>query len=180
MKPWSTYHLEGRITMPKRHNDENYNGLNILLLWDALMSNSYTKNQWMTFKQAKELGGHILKGQRGHQVIYANTMVKTEQDPEGKELSQTIPFLKMYTVFNVEQIKGLPEEYYNHHKDQASETGICLNDRLESFFTSTGAIIQHGGNKAYYNQSRDYIRMPRVVCFKDVESYYATPGPGTR
>ncbi len=172
LKPWSTTHLEGRISLPIRHNGERYHGLNVLLLWDAVIHQGYTSNQWMTYKQAKDLGGHILKGERGQQVVYANKMVKTSEDHEGNTLEQVIPYLKTYTVFNVEQIEGLSEAFYN--KPEAVDSDVTKNAQLERFFTGTGAIIRNGGNQAYYTPKHDFIKMPYIECFKDTQSYYAT------
>ena len=66
----------------------------------------------MTFKQALELGGCVRKGEHGSLVVYASTFSRTETDGEtGEESERDIPFLKGYTVFNVEQIDGLPAHF---------------------------------------------------------------------
>ena len=62
----------------------------------------------MTFRQAQELGAHVRKGEKGELVVYANTITRTEVDEDtGEEVEHAIPFMKGYTVFNVEQIEGL-------------------------------------------------------------------------
>ena len=66
----------------------------------------------MTFKQALDLNAHVRKGEKGSLVVYANAFVRTEEDAEGHEVEREIPFLKGYTVFNVEQIEGLAEHFY--------------------------------------------------------------------
>jgi hypothetical protein len=58
----------------------------------------------MTFKQAQELGAHVRKGESGHLVVYANTITKTEEGENGQDEERKIPFMKGYTVFNVEQL----------------------------------------------------------------------------
>ena len=113
MKPWNAEHAAGRITRPLRHNGQAYNGINVLMLWSAAVSEGYSAPIWMTFRQAKELGASVRKGEHGELVVYANTVTRTEQDAEtGEELEHAIPFMKGYTVFNVEQIDGLPSHYY--------------------------------------------------------------------
>jgi antirestriction protein ArdC len=128
---------------------------------------------WMTFRQAKELGANVRKGERGELVVYFNTVTLTEQDAEtGEELEHAIPFMKGYTVFNVEQIDGLPSHYY-----QLAEPVLDPVQRLdhaEHFFTATGVTIRHGGNQAYYMIGSDRIQMPPFESFRDAESYYAT------
>jgi antirestriction protein ArdC len=47
-------------------------------------------------------------------------------------------------------------------------------ERVESFFAATGAVVRHGGNRAYYSISTDHVQMPPIEAFRDAESYYAT------
>jgi antirestriction protein ArdC len=79
--------------------------------------------------------------------------------------------MKGYTVFNVEQIDGLPEHYYAKPAPRADT--IERIDRAEAFFAATGANIVHGGSRACYVPSTD-IHMPCIDFFRDAESYYAT------
>src|SRR6202020_2884575 len=44
----------------------------------------------------------------------------------------------------------------------------------ESFAMNTGATVRHGGDRAYYSITNDYVQMPPFECFRDTESYYAT------
>jgi len=81
--------------------------------WASSMERHFAAPIWMTFKQARELGGHVRKGEKGSPVVYANTLTRTETDENtGEEIDQTIPFMKGYTVFNVEQVEGLPDHFY--------------------------------------------------------------------
>jgi antirestriction protein ArdC len=172
MKPWNAEHAAGRITKPLRHNGQAYNGINILMLWSAAVSEGYSAPIWMTFRQAKELGAHVRKGEKGELVVYANTITRTEENANGEDIEQTIPFMKGYTVFNVEQIEGLPSHYY-----QLAEPVLDPVQRIEHaerFFAATGADIRHGGNQAYYAMGSDRIQLPPFESFRDAESYYAT------
>lgn len=172
VKPWNTGTLSGRITLPLRHNGQAYRGLNILLLWLAIIERGYTFNRWMTYKQARELGGQVMKGTKGEAVIYADAIHKTETDDNGQEIAYKIPFMKSYTVFNVEQIDGLPDSFYT--KAEPVNPDICRDDTLEAFFTATKATIRHGGSRAFYNNSLDFVQMPPLECFITSEAYYAT------
>ena len=80
--------------------------------------------------------------------------------------------MKAYTVFNVEQIEGLPPHFYAIAAPQ-----IDLVQRIETadrFFANTGADILHGGNQADYANEPDHVQMPPFVSFKDGESYRST------
>src|SRR5215472_12240948 len=75
----------------------------------AMPVKGYSSPICMTFRQALELNAHVRKGERGSTVVYASKITRTGTDAEtGEETQENIPFLKYYTVFNVEQIEGLP------------------------------------------------------------------------
>ena len=172
LKPWSSGNLEGKITKPLRHNGMPYNGINILMLWGASVEAGYLSSYWMTFRQAKELGAHVKKGERGNLVVYANTITKTEEGENGQDEERKIPFMKGYSVFNVEQIEGLPEHYYT--QPEAVIDPALRIDHAEEFFNHTSADIRHGGNRAFYSGGNDHVQMPHFETFKSPESYYAT------
>jgi antirestriction protein ArdC len=172
MKPWSAEHAAGRITQPLRHSGTPYKGMNVLLLWGEAVTKGYAAPIWMTFKQAQELGAFVRKGEHGALVVYANTITKTETGENGQDIDREIPFLKGYTVFNVEQVEGLPVHYYAQPLNP-----LPLSERIEaadSFITATGATIRHGGNSAHYSPATDTVQMPPFEAFRDKESYYAT------
>ncbi len=172
-KPWNAEHAAGRITRPLRAGGQPYNGINIIMLWSAAMAQGFAAPIWMTFRQAKELGGHVRKGEKGSLVVYANTITKTEENEKtGEEEERNIPFMKGYTVFNVEQIDGLPAHFYA--PAQAPLDPVQRIETAETFFKSTGADIRHGGNQAYYTVTHDYVQMPPFETFCDAQSYYAT------
>lgn len=172
-RPWSASHMEGRVTLPRRHNGIAYRGVNILTLWMAAIAKGYSAPVWMTFKQAIDLGGCVRKGEKGSLTVYADTITRTETDTKTGEESETaIPFMKGYTVFNVEQIDGLPAQYYPQPAPVLDSVPRIAH--AEAFFAATGAKVQHGGNRAFYATAADFIQMPPFEAFRDPESYYAT------
>jgi antirestriction protein ArdC len=127
----------------------------------------------MTFKQALELGAHVRKGEEGSTVVYANKLSRTESDPStGEDATRDIHYLKSYTVFNVAQIEGLPDQYAGSPQPR-SETGSRLA-HADAFFDATGAQIRTGGDRAYYAHGSDHVQMPPFECFRDAESFAAT------
>lgn len=113
MKPWNAEHAAGRITRPLRANGIPYRGINVIMLWMQAMERGYSAPIWMTFKQALEHGAHVRKGETGTLVVYADTITRREtNDKTGEESDSVIPFMKGYTVFNVEQIEGLPVKFH--------------------------------------------------------------------
>jgi antirestriction protein ArdC len=172
-KPWNAEHAAGRITRPLRSNNIPYRGINVLMLWSEAMTKGFSAPIWMTFKQALELNACVKKGEKGSLVVYASKVTRTEIDGDsGNEVERDIPFMKGYTVFNVEQVEGLPEQYYA--KAEPRLDAVPRIDRAESFFAATGASIQHGGSQAFYTMAQDRVQMPPFETFRDAESYYAT------
>jgi antirestriction protein ArdC len=172
VKPWNTENAIGRIIRPLRYNGQAYSGINVLMLWSAAVDQGFTCPVWMTFKQATEFDAHVRKGEKGSLVVYANTVTKTEDDGDGVEVEREIPFLKGYTVFNAEQIEGLPEVFYR--RPEPKLTGPARIDHAEAFFANTQADIRIRGARAYYAIEADFIAMPPIESFRDAESYYAT------
>lgn len=172
VRPWNAEHLAGRITRPLRHNGTPYRGINVVMLWMAAVAQGYAGPIWMTFRQAKELGGSVRKGETGTLVVYANSFTATETDEDGEESEREIPYLKGYTVFNCEQIEGLPAHYYARAEEPASP--VARIEQADAFFANTRADIRHGGDRAYYAIQPDYIQMPPAETFRDAESYAAT------
>jgi len=170
--PWQAGHVAGPISRPLRANGRRYNGINILMLWATAMSRGYDAPIWMTYKQAAELGGQVRKGEKGSLVVYANSITRTEQDSKGQDVEREIPFMKGYSVFNVEQIDGLPDHFTATHPPRLNPEERIEN--AESFFAATGAKIEHGGNRAFYRPTDDFVQMPNFESFRDAGAYYAT------
>lgn len=174
--PWR-YKWNGgdSLGLPLRCNGENYSGINVVMLWCSAMENGYSSRTWMTFKQALELGASVRKGEKGSRVVYSNALLKKEvNEKTGAEEEHTIHFLKSYTVFNVEQIDGLPD----HFRARETQTEfINPDDRdsvLDGYFKATGADIRHGGQRAFFSSQSDFIQMPEFKDFENAEEYYST------
>jgi antirestriction protein ArdC len=173
LKPWNAEYAAGRITRPLRHSGIPYRGINVVMLWSAAMTKGYSAPLWMTFKQAQELRGHVRKGEAGELVVYADRITRTETNTKGEEVETAVPFLKGYTVFNVEQIDGLPA-HYTATAEPPSLTPLQRIDAADRFFAATGADIRHGGARAVYSPASDHVQMPPFETFRDAESHAAT------
>ena len=173
MRPWSAEHAAGKIVRPLRHNGIPYKGINVIMLWSAATVKGYGCPLWLTFKQALDVGGNVRKGETGELVVYADRITRTETNNKGEEIERDIPFLKGYTVFNAEQCENLPA----HFTTQVATPALSPAQRIEiadRFFAATRADIRHGGTRAFYAQTPDYVQMPPFETFRDAESYAAT------
>lgn len=172
MKPWNAEYAAGRITRPLRHNGQAYKGINILMLWASAELQGFACPFWLTFQQARELGGHVRKGEHGSPVVFASTFKKKDSTDDGQEVEAEIPFLKEYTVFNAEQCEGLPQ-HFTVPAEPPKET-LQRIEHAEAFFANTKAEIRYGGNRAYYQITDDFVRLPPFETFRDAESHAAT------
>jgi antirestriction protein ArdC len=173
MQPWCSTNAIGRVMRPLRHNGLPYSGMNVLLLWSEAIARGFASPMWMTFKQALERGGAVRKGETGSMVVFASRFTRTETDAAGEEVDREIPFLKAYSVFNIAQIDGLPDHYYGQNAEPARDP-IAPIEHADRFFANTGAVIHHGGDRAYFHPAGDFIQMPPQETFRDAASYVAT------
>jgi len=172
-KPWSGGNMAGKVALPLRSNGEPYRGINVIALWMTATAADYTSPYWFTFKQALEFGGNVRKGEKGSLVVFANSIIKTEANEKGEDETKTIPYLKGYTVFNWHQCENLPERFAPKAEPVQTPTMQRI-ERAEVFFAAAGATLRHGGNKAYFSPSADFIQLPPFEAFRDAESYTAT------
>jgi antirestriction protein ArdC len=172
LQPWQAGHQAGPVSRPLRTGGKAYRGVNVLMLWAAAMERGYSNPLWMTYKQAAELGGQVRKGEKGSLVVYADKFTKEGTDDKGAAVEIEIPFMKGYTVFNAEQVDGLPGHFYA--TVPPLNTAINRLETVERFFANTKITIEHGGNRAFYSPTPDLVQMPEIQTFRDGESYYST------
>ncbi|PQA89295.1 ArdC family protein [Hyphococcus luteus] len=168
-QPWTNAFSQMR---PLRSNGAPYSGVNILILWDRACEMGFENPRWMTFRQARALGGRVKKGERSVLVVYYGSTVKTEEDEGGEAAERSFRFLKSYPVFNVEQIVGLPAHFYDYKGSDIVRTPPVSERR--TFFDAIGAKIRHGGGEAFFSPGADVIRMPPFGSFDEPERYFAT------
>lgn len=169
VKPWACpwQRTPGMSGLPSNYaTGMGYSGMNIMLLWCSASEQGFNDSRWMTYKQAKAEGGQVRKGEHGTTAIFY-TMLERENN-EGE--TDYIPMFKTFTVFNVEQIDGLPLS------DEAvfpAETFEPL-PQAEALFRYSGATIIEKGQNAFFAPSTDEIHLPERRLFSDAANFYAT------
>lgn len=149
-----------------------YRGGNVFMLLFSGNVNGYTSNAWATFKQWKNAGYSVQKGQKGTPIMRACPFEKEVTKADGTVKTEKGIYFKGATVFNGEQVA---DKDGNPFKIEGSgdDDSIALND-VDSIIADTGADIQHGGDRACYSPVSDTIKMPTQKQFKDAQGYYAT------
>ena len=112
VQPWGTAAAKAPLAMPKNAaTGRRYSGINVLILFGAVVQHHFPEQSWVTFRQALGLGGNVRKGEHGTTVVYADRFTPDDakrRSQETGEKAQSIPFLKRFTVFNVAQWKAWP------------------------------------------------------------------------
>jgi antirestriction protein ArdC len=155
-KPWKTETPKNLIS------GKEYRGVNVLLLG----SSTYESPWWLTFNQARDLGGSVKKGERGTPVVFWK--VYDKESEKGEQDRRFV--LRYYTVFNIAQCEGV--------KAPASIVRPSFNsieacEQIVSGFEGKPRI-DHGGTRAFYNPIEDRIQMPVRESFVSAEEYYST------
>lgn len=149
---------------------KSYTGINILSLWNVALRKGYELNTWMTYKQAKEQGGQVRKGEKSALGMFYKAIENKDDDAENEEENSghRRMIAKAFFVFNVAQIdglKGLPEPKAPNFTPIAD---------AEAIIAASGAEIRHGGIRAYFSVNNDFVQMPSLDRFDKAENYYAT------
>ncbi|MEQ8402664.1 MAG: zincin-like metallopeptidase domain-containing protein [Silicimonas sp.] len=175
VQPWGTPGTKAGLGLPKNAlTGRSYSGVNILILWHHVVRAGFSTQTWLTYRQAQEMGGQVMKGERGVTACHADTFIPKAEGERAKkdgEDPERVPFLKRFTLFNVEQCEGLPDDAYAGMVP-LPEAEIVL--QAERLIEATGADFRIGGTKAFYVPGEDYIRVPPQPAFFEQINYYRT------
>ena len=185
--PWQKPWKPGERFMPENaFSSKPYTGGNALYLALASAERGFADNRWATYRQIAQAGGHVRKGEHGEKILYFDTKkLSPKKDAQGRQVvdSDGRPvydrhdkgraFVRTYTVFNVEQTRGLdlpargsPVADWQAHKS------------AEAVIDASRVTIKHSprgmGDRAYYSPRHDEIVLPERSQFPSAEHYYGT------
>lgn len=171
-KPWRTTGFGGPANLTTRRP---YRGINIFLLAIEQLERGYATPFWLTFKQAQGLGGRVRKGERGTRIYFFKPYV-VEDKETGKKKS--IPLLRDFVVFNVEQIDGVaaPE------LDEAEKfNAVDEAEQIVRAYINGAACVNSGprytetaSDRAFYREADDLVVLPERTQFTNEETFYST------
>jgi antirestriction protein ArdC len=161
--------------MPKNAaTQRRYSGVNVLILWGAVIERGFSGQSWLTFRQALGLGANIRKGEHGTTVVYADRFTPDEErrraERDGDE-PNAIPFLKRFTVFNTDQCENLPEALIA--APVSVPEGLIL-PHAEVLIAASGADFRVGGDRAFYSPNHDFIQVPRPEAYFEPINWHRT------
>ena len=152
---------------------QRYRGINVLSLWSAADAANYRTGLWATFKQWKELGASVKKGEHAAPIVYYKPLEIANDKADllkGDDPTKIVRMVKGYWAFNADQVEGyeLPA--------MPTDNLVQRVEHAEAFFANTRIPIAHGGTRAFYRPSEDRIQMPDKVLFRDTRTSTATEG----
>jgi len=174
VQPWGKIAGSGPCMPRNALTARTYSGVNVLILWGAVIEHGWPSQSWLTFRQAIEAGGSVRKGEHGVTVVYADRFTPEAEKERARETggdARSIAFLKRFTVFNVAQCDGL--------RDGLAADPAPLPERqivpvAEEVIAASGVEFRFGGDRAFYAPGPDYVQVPPQVAFFDRINYYRT------
>jgi antirestriction protein ArdC len=174
VQPWGSSGTAGPGLPRNALTARSYSGVNVLILWGAVIEHGWPSQSWLTFRQAQEAGGCVRKGEHGVTVVYADRFTpeaeKERATREGGE-PKAVPFLKRFTVFNVAQCEGL--------RAGLASDPVPLPEReivpvAEDVIAASGVDFHIGGDRAFYVPNQDFVQVPPQPAFFEQVNYYRT------
>jgi antirestriction protein ArdC len=160
--PWDKPFLNG--TPRNYQSGKSYNGINALLLGTSDYNSSY----WLTFNQARQLGGKIKAGSKGTPIIFYKLSEYAKENEKGEVKIKTIPFIQYSTVFNYEQTEGIkPKETETRINTPIEEAQNIANNMPNKPIITTGT-------QPCYIPTLDIVKIGQINNFKTAEGYYST------
>ena len=173
VKPWIRPWRGAAVSRPLRACGKPYRGMNTFWLWMVADAAGFCSPYWMTYRQCRELGGQVRRGEKAAIAIFYKSYEKAVEEEQDQSQSCTRRVLRSYPVFNADQCDDLPARY-RPQPLPADREPAGRDERLDSFFAGVGATLRHHGDMAYYEPVADRITLPPAALFDGYDHYYAT------
>ena len=160
---------------------EPYSGFNVLILGLSRMANGWNSNHYGTFKSWRSQGYSVEKGQKGTHITCYKSGTKTVKKDNGQEDTESWRMLRLYTVFNADQVKdtllGRKGASFTDGVEQAPEFTANPNTAMDTLAADVGVDVRNVDlAQAFYAPGPDYVNMPRIEQFDSAEAYACTLG----
>ena len=178
VQPWSAPGAVGPALPRNALTGRRNSGVNVLILWGAVIEHAFPSQSWLTFRQAIAAGGAVRKGERGTTVVYADRFVPEAEKARAAETGEdarAVPFLKRFTVFNIAQCEGLrPQALSARATEPAPLPEREVVPIAEEVIAASGVDFRVGGDRAFYAPAHDFVQVPPQPAFFQQINYYRT------
>ena len=173
--PW---HRSGEgLNRPTNIDTGNaYRGVNVVALWASAQMRGFSTGIWGTYRQWGNRDCQVRKGEKASLIVFYKELdIEREATESGESSTDTVLFARASWVFNADQVDGYQPEH-----PALAFSPVENIEAADRFIRETGADIRHGGTRAFYRHSDDFIQMPDRERFlgsaasTPTETYYAT------
>ncbi len=175
VQPWDKAAARAPLGLPNNASTSRaYSGINILILWGAVVQHGFPGQGWLTYRQAAALGGNVRKGEHGTTVVYADRFIPEDEKRRARETgeeAQAIPFLKRFTVFNTAQCEGLPDDIIV--AAPLPPPGL-IEPTVDALIKATAIDFRIGGDRAFYMPALDYVAVPPPQAYFEPINWHRT------
>jgi antirestriction protein ArdC len=183
-KPWAIHStkaekVDSRLMAVNHISGKPYSLLNQMLLGRP--------GEYVSFKQCREAGGKVKKGEKSSMVVFWKMIDSPETDkdgkpvigPDGKQVVKTIPVLKYFNVFHIDQCEGIRpkhEEKAEVKDEKPSISPLEAGEKVINDYVSRSGVKFSTGvqDSAFYRPSADMISIPHISQYKEAAEYYST------
>ena len=127
--------------------------------------------EYATFKQWKDLGGHIKKGAKAEMVVFWKIIDVEEKNDKGEIEKKKLPLLRYYNVFHISQVEGVEplKEKLNTEIEPIEEADRIIKEYVDREHITFKECIS---DKAFYRPMTDTVVVPLKEQFKNTNSFY--------
>lgn len=151
-----------------------YNGFNILLLNISRMNNKFDSTVWLTFKQAKQLGGNIKGGSQSTVITFFTMKEFKEEKADGTTKIKKVPLLRYYNVFNLDQTERIDKSVLDWSKEYADcNENILTAENILHRYENKPPVVHFNCTPCYIPKV-DEINIPSMDNFHSSQEYYST------
>ena len=154
--PWQKPWKPGERRLPENvASKKPYRGGNSVYLSVTQTAKGYSDHRWATYKQIKDMGGQVRKGEKATHVLFYKFDDEREKPQPGAPETPTTspdgtadkertrpPMVRCYAVFNVEQADSLQLERQGDDREQEPDPAA------HAAFVEPLASLEHHGARA--------------------------------
>lgn len=176
--PWARPWSAAGIAPTSAATGRPYRGINTWLLAVESLEHGYGSPLWLTFKQARALGGSVRKGEHGTLVVFWKLLdVTRENATTGEPEPRKVPMMRGYYVFNLDQCDGVKLSPKLARLVATDREPVVVDDAVSDVLAGyrNGPELEHRAqDRAFYVPSTDRITLPVLESFQDSAGYAGT------
>jgi antirestriction protein ArdC len=166
--PWINTRTKPLLLARSATTGRVYRGINAFLL----SSSPYASAFWATYKTVESMKGHVKKGEHSSFCVFwkqYETKETTINTRTGEEERKSVPVLRFYGVFNLEQTEGVTDPLL----DVADISDpIAKADEIIANYANKPTVVFGSSGRAFYSVSEDKVVMPQQSSFSSPAQFY--------